>query len=264
MQKDKTAIRTYFSKLGLESEIADLYLALYEHGPQTISALSRNSGVERTRIYRLINRLMDSNLVEVETHYKRGIIKPAPVANLQILISKREQELKALQDELPLVEQALARNSLSSPATRVQFYQGLEGTKQMIWNETKGKGENLSILAENMQTRTKDRFFERWASKCNVTGLQFRSVFGDDFIASQKHWYSHHKNTKLQRWQGRHISSSLFPINHNTVIYDDVVAYYNWKDGEIFGIEIHNSQIADSQRQFFEMLWQQATPYQST
>src|SRR5260370_714920 len=128
----------------------DMYLALHAHGPQPISALSRTSGVERTRIYRLIDKLMDSNLVEVETRYKRGVIKAAPVANLQILISQKEQELKGLQDELGLIEQVLARNSLSSPATRVQFYQGPEGVKQMFWNQTKAKSENLSILYENM------------------------------------------------------------------------------------------------------------------
>ncbi|MEK7153681.1 MAG: helix-turn-helix domain-containing protein, partial [Patescibacteria group bacterium] len=108
MLTDDLAIRTYFGKLGLEPEIADIYLALHANGSQTISELSRTSGVERTRIYRLLDKLMDTNLIEVESHYKRGIIKPAPIANLNILISKREQELKSLQDELELIEQVLA------------------------------------------------------------------------------------------------------------------------------------------------------------
>jgi sugar-specific transcriptional regulator TrmB len=84
MLLDTIAVRTYFAKLGLDAEIADMYLALHTHGPQTISELSRTSRVERTRIYRLIDRLLTSNLIEVETHYKRGIIKAAPIANLHI------------------------------------------------------------------------------------------------------------------------------------------------------------------------------------
>src|SRR3954464_15918420 len=105
MLNDTTAVRTYFAKLGFPSEIADIYLALYTHGPQTISELSRTSGVERTRVYRLIDQLMETNLVEVESHYKRGVIKAAPIPNLHILISKKEQELQSLQDELGLIEQ---------------------------------------------------------------------------------------------------------------------------------------------------------------
>jgi hypothetical protein len=37
-----------------------------------------------------------------------------------------------------------------------------------------------------------------------------------------------------------------------------VTAYFNWKDDEIFGIEIYNKDIAATQARFFEMLWQQS------
>lgn len=32
------------------------------------------------------------------------------------------------------------------------------------------------------------------------------------------------------------------------------------EDDEVFGLEIYNAQIADSQRQIFELLWRQAVP----
>lgn len=260
MKPDNAAIRTYFAKLGLEHEIADMYLALYTHGPQTISELSRNAKVERTRIYRLIDKLMASNLIEVESHYKRGIIKAAPIANLRILISQKEQELKSLQDELGLIEQVLSRNDLSNSATRVQFYQGPEGVKQMFWNQTGSRTEAVSILRENMQTKTNEKFFERWAHTCNEQNLHFRSIVSDTFLASQKQWYAKHDNEKLTHWQGRYLAPNAFPIRHNTVIYSDVTSYFNWKNNEIFGIEIYNQDIADAQRAFFEMLWQTAAP----
>lgn len=260
MLTDTTAIHTYFAKLGFEPEIADLYLALHTYGPQSISELSRNSKVERTRIYRLIDKLLDSNLIEVESHYKRGIIRAAPIANLHILITKKEQELKSLQDELELIQQVLARNSLNSPATRVQFYSGPEGAKQMFWNETKAKTEILSVLYENMQIKTNSAFFERWAAACNDKGLHFRGVVGDEFLASQENWYSTHQNERLKHWEQRYIAKHDFPITHSTIIYDEIVAYFNWKDGEIFGIEIYNKDIANAQRAFFDMLWAKASP----
>lgn len=260
MLTDRAAIQTYFAKLGFESEIAEIYLALHAFGPQSISELARNSKVERTRIYRLIDKLLESNLIEVESHYKRGVIKAAPIANLHILISKKEQELKSLQDELELIQQVLARNSLSSPATRVQFYNGPEGAKQMFWNETKAKTEILVILYENMQVKTNSVFFERWVTACNEKQIRFRGIVGDEFLSSQKQWYSTHKNERLEHWQERHASKDTFPVTHSMMIYDNVVAYFNWQDGEIFGIEIYNKDIANSQRHFFEMLWDKAKP----
>lgn len=258
MTPDKAAIRTYFAKLGLSAEIADLYLALHSGGPQTISELSRSSGVERTRIYRLIDQLMESSLIEVEAHYKRGILKAAPIANLNILISQREQELKSLQDELQMIEQVLGRNSLSSPATRVQFYRGTEGIKQMFWNETRAKTEIQGILHENMQIKAGPRFFERWTDACNARSLKFRGVVGPSFLASQQAWYGTVVRERLNDWEARTIPENDLTITHSTIVYDDVVAHYNWQDNEIFGIETYNHQIADAQRVFFSMLWDKA------
>jgi sugar-specific transcriptional regulator TrmB len=257
MHADKWTIRTYLAKLGLPPEVADIYLALRLHGPQSISEVARHSGVERTRIYRLLDDLKASSLVEIEVKYKRNIFHAAPLGNVQALIARREQELKDLQGQLPQLEAALSRDQLASPATVIQSYQGPEGLKQMHWNQTRSRTEAVSLLYENIQIRTNLAFFERWVQVCNERGLRFRSLFGDAFVASQKQWYSRHDNERLAHWQGRYLPASVFPITYSTVVYDDVVSYYNWKDGEIFGIEIHNQQMADAQRRVFEMLWRQ-------
>lgn len=257
MHSDTQAIRAYFFKLGLSSEIADIYLALHAHGRQTISELARNSGVERTRVYRLMDELRAHNLIEVESHYKKSMITAAPVSNLQILIAKKEQDIRDLRDGLHDIQQKLSGNAIHGSGTKIKAYRGPEGLKQMYWNQTRGKTENLSILYENMQIRTDLSFFERWARTCNERKLKFRSVISDNFIQTQQQWYQKHSNERLANWQSRYISEGVFPITHSMVVWDDVTSYYNWKNGEIFGIEIHNREITQAQRQFFEMLWSQ-------
>lgn len=252
---DTQVIRSYFFKLGLSSEIADIYLALLAYGPQTISDVARHSGVERTRVYRLMDELTVSNLIEVETRYKRNILHAAPITNLQILLTKKEQELEELRYGLEDIHKRIGAGSLASPTTRVQAYKGSDGLRQMFWNQTRSKSENLSILHENMQRYTNENFFDRWARTCNEHKLTFRSILGDSFIESQRTWYTGHSNERLAAWSGRYVPEGVFPITHSTVVYDDVTSYYNWKDGEIFGIEIYNAQIAEAQKQFFEMLW---------
>lgn len=260
MLTDKTAIQGYFAKLGLEPEIADLYLALHANGPQTISELSRSSKVERTRIYRLIDRLMETNLVEIESHYKRGIIKAAPIANLNILISQKEQELKGLQDELGLIQQVLARNSLSNPATRVQFYQGPEGIRQMQWNLFRAKGPVSSIMHEPMQNCTGMAFFRRWTERWNQSEHTNRCdiLLDEYFLKASNAWHRKNPGVKPKRMYSRIIDPKVFPITHEMDVYDDVVAYYNWHSGEVFGIEIYNKEIAAAQRYFFQTLWEKA------
>jgi len=261
MTPDAAAIRTYFAKLGLEPEIADLYLSLHTHGPQSISELARSSKVERTRIYRLIDDLLASNLIEVETHYKRGIIKAAPISNIRILITQREQELHGLQDELELIEQVLARNSLSSPATRVQFYRGPEGIRQMLWNGLRAKSESIAFTYRILDEVTGKKFMERWAEEFERRKLRTRLLINDEFFKS---WQDNKPGVEIQRRikgiQYNLIPASTFKITHSSSVYDDTVTYYHWKEGEVFGVEIHNKEVADSQQQLLEMLWGKSRP----
>jgi len=260
MPTSTEAIRTYLAKLGLDPEIADMYLALHAHGPQSISSLSRNSGVERTRIYRLLDAMKDAGIIEIDVHDKRSIVRAAHIGNLQTLLSRREQELRTLQDELREIERGFSHTSISSELTKVHFYQGEAGNKQMFWNQTRATTEGLCILYENMQGRTNSAYFERWVRKCNERNLHFRGIIGQHFIETQQQWYAAHSNERLEHWESRYIDPQIFPVTHSVITYDDVVAYYNWKDGEIFGIEVINQEIADAQRNIFEMLWKQAVP----
>lgn len=259
MPNDIAPMHEYFAKLGLEPEIADIYLALHAFGPQSLLQLARNARIERTRLYRLLDTLTDLGLIEIETEYKRKTYKAAPLGNLQILLAKKEQALRSLQTELAQLQETYA-GAKHSPLTHVQFYKGSDGVKQMLWNQTKASTETLSILYENMQTRTNLAFFERWVERCNERGLKSRSVAGDHFLTTQRQWYGGHSNEKLKFWEGRYVPAGIFPITHSTVTYDDVVAYFNWKDGEVFGVEIYNQEIADAWRQVFEMLWSQSQP----
>jgi sugar-specific transcriptional regulator TrmB len=258
MKHDTANVHEYFAKLGLSPEVADLYIALQQHGPQSLLQLSRNAKVERTRIYRLLDSLKEHYLIEEEELYKRKLYKAAPLTNVQILLSKREQQLLDLQAEMLRLHEA-APTTESSIKTHVQFYQGEDGFRQMLWNQTKSSGENLSILYENMQSRTNSAFFERWVDKCNSKGLTSRSLVGDHFLATQKDWYASHANERLKNWEGRRLSDDIFTITHSMVIYDGVVAYYDWKEHDIYGIEIYNQHIADGQRQLFELLWKSST-----
>lgn len=259
MPKDTDAIRNYFEKMGLEAEMADLYLTLHAYGPQTITALARLAKVERTRVYRLLDRLTSSNLVEVESQYKRVILHAAPIMNLQILLAQREQEVRNLQDELHLIHNKL-NNTPHNHLTRVQFYRGEEGNKQMFWNQTKAKNETLCILYETMQTRTNLTFFERWVRKCNERGQKFRGLVGPHFMETLQAWYGTHSNERLEHWESRYLPPDVYPITHSTITYDDILGYYNWRDGEVFGVELYNQEIADAQRQTFEMLWEKGVP----
>ncbi|RTK95125.1 hypothetical protein EKI60_01575 [Candidatus Saccharibacteria bacterium] len=263
MEQKQKIIRTYFRKLGLEPRLADVYLCLFTGGAMSISELARRADMERTQIYRLLDDLKMAALIEVDTHYKRQVLRAAPIENLQLLVTKKEQELAELQADLPNLAAMLEGSALEREATHIQFYQGIDGVKQMLWNETRTNTDTLSILNATIQMNTDQKFFERWALRLNEQNVQHRSLVNDDFLQSQQQGVLRHITNQLENWQARYVSDSLLPIPHSTIIYDNVVAFFDWKDGQIFGIEIHNPAIAAVQRNLFEMLWQQASQIKS-
>ncbi len=255
MEQNRMIIENYFHVLGLSSEIAHVYLCLQDYGPQTISELSRRSGIERTRLYRLLPDMQNQTLVEIDSEYKHGIISAAPIDNLSILVAKKEQEVAYLQQELPSLKATLTKIQGSSHEAGVKFYRGVSGVKQLLWNETNAKSELLSLLPEGIQIKTDSKFFERWATKCNDRELTFRSIVNGHFQPKQSKWYETHYHEKLHHWNGKVVSDELFLITHGTLIYDDILAYFQWNEREVFGVEIKSADLAQTQRQFFALLW---------
>lgn len=242
--------------MGFEKDSSKLYEALWNRGAQTISELSRNSGIERTKVYRLLPELKEAGLIETDTEYSSDIVHIASTERLQDLLHERQVFLQQAQHALPGIVAKQSRMRLNE--SRVNVYRGKSGVKQLLWNETKANSEILSILQEPIQSKTNSAFFERWVAKCNDRGLGMRGVVGEDFYTFRDEWYSNHVNERLNNWSGRSVGNDVFSITQNIVIYDDVVAYFNWNEKDIFGVEIHDSAIAQTQRQFFELLWQSA------
>ncbi|MDB5179022.1 MAG: hypothetical protein JWN01_965 [Patescibacteria group bacterium] len=262
MTPNLPTLQAYFTKLGLAAEAADIYLALHQRGPQTISALARNSHIERTRLYRLLPELTAAGLIETETRYKHGVVKAAPITNLRVLLAQKEAELSGLQDELSLIDQTLTQShSLNSAATKVQFYQGAEGLRQMRWNELRAHTDIIGYGHRIFDEGTGRTFMERWAAEFEQRGLRKKILIGDDFIAS---WRENRPKVAIQRrikgTEYNYIEPAVLNITHSCDIYDNVTTNFGWKDGEIFGFEIYNQDIADTQRRLLELIWAQSKP----
>lgn len=250
MLTETAAVRGYFKKLGLEPAVADIYLALHAHGPQSISELARNSKVERTRIYRLIDALLDSALIELEAGNKRGIIKAAPISNLRALIGQRRQDLRSLEDELELIEQVLARNSLSSPAVQTQMFYGPEGIRQMLQRELQTKTDIIGQEYRPLEESVGKAFMAQWWDSFEAKRLGARLVHNPGFLRAQS---AARKVGKLAEPSAKAtitpVETATLAIQYTLHIFDQTVHYYFWHDGEIYGLSIKNEAVANTQRQ---------------
>ena len=86
--------------------------------------------------------------------------------------------------------------------------------------------------------------------------LSDREIQNTDQAGSMSNWTS--VKNYGQVYQARFLPRKVIDIKHDTYIYNNVFAFFNFAGGELFGLEIHNAEIAKTQKQIFEVLWQMA------
>lgn len=252
-------INGYLSQLGYSKEAIKIFSALTENGPLTLQKVAKNSGIERTRLYRIVDEYIEKGLIEEVPVYKRKTIKAVDLEAIELMVKQQQSKAQMLSENLNIFSQAV--KSLSQKGQQkvnVVYYRGVEGLKQMTWNVTNAK----EVWRTYSYRFWNDIFGDRFTTKINreliEKKLKVRDLYSDQYIEYKKRWMQE-KGKKPEGdwsfWNARYIPEKIVKINQNVDIYNDTVAYGYWDDDDIFGVEIQNQRIADMQKQIFDVLW---------
>ncbi len=251
-------ILTYLNRLGLEPEESQVYLALAEKNTLTAAQIAQETTIPKTTVYRRLENLKKLNLVEeIVDEYKR-LFKPASPTVLDQLIRQKEEEIQTIKAALPkLVQTLIGQSGALDKETKVVFYRGGEGIKQMLWNTLRAKKEIVGYTYRIMSDITGRKFAWKWNQEFNFLHLSGRDLYSDEFLKSKKN-PDNIEPGNWDNWPSRYISPKILDIQHQMDIYNDVVGIYNWHEGEVFGVEIYNEKVAKMQKQIFDIVWKLA------
>lgn len=240
---------------GLSEEEGKIYLFLLRRGFATALALSRQLTMGRTKVYRILDKLRAKQLVEFkvdERGMKFGATHPQ---KFQQLISDREQEVATLKQSLPdLVAQLTGLSATPDRQSKVLYYEGIEGLKQVSYNLTTAKGMARVFEMEHMSDFLPRPFAENVRKE-----LVANKIFTRD-LTNKPAFPGYTNVTELisDFAETRYIDPKKLSINFEVLIYNNVYATYTYKDDQIFCVEIYNDQLAAMQKQIFDFIWEQA------
>jgi len=118
-----------------------------ENGVGSALILSRRLGLARTRVYRILDKLEKMGLVTVRLNERGQRYEAANPKQLAVITGDRELEVKKLKTNLPILEEQLGKLiGCGGGKSKVLYYEGLEGFKQVTWNSLKAKGELFKKL----------------------------------------------------------------------------------------------------------------------
>lgn len=263
MSTEENKIKNFLKGLGLSSEEAEIYLSLVRHGVSTTLEVSRMTNISRTQVYRLLEKMKEKGVIEEIIDENTTRVKAVEVDRIEHLLKQKEsnvEQLKANFDEIKtLLSGSLGINQLG---TKVLFYRGKSGLKQMIWNVLRAKNEIVGYTYQTLESYLGKKFADSWFNEAVKRKILMRDIISDTYLKSAKESFSisyfdegYDKLNKI-----KYLPDSMIKLNHQVDIYNDVVAYYRWFKKDAYGVEIYNKELASMQKQMFEILWKLAKP----
>ncbi len=231
-------------QLGLSLKEAQTYLTLLRMGPSAASTLARLTRIKRTSMYDVLNSLLERNLV---SQFQQGKATYYVVDDLKRLTQDASAKLTIAKD----LTRTLKEKQNLNPGIQVNYYKGIEGYREIYEDILRAHPKeligwlNLDFFYKGLDPQREEEWTrERAAKKISARLLVQETKIGRAF---QKEDGQFLRETRL-------IPEGKFPFQSTCLLYEDFITYYDSTD-DIVGIRIHNPQLAEMQRQIFEMGW---------
>lgn len=245
---DIMQLRKILEDTGFTEGESKVYLALLELGESRVGPLIKSSGISRSKVYDILERLITKSVVsKVE---KNGVMvyQSLPPYSILNIIRKKEKELK---QEEKILNEILPQLSLLQPKQKVNVlvYEGYEGFKAMI-NRTIQELTSKDIydaMGISQTTKAMTLYARRIYEAQKNKKFKARSIFDEKgaFKAAERKTKWHEMRILPKGWN----TPALFTI------YSDTVGIHLGKDDSIISIVIKNEDIAKSFKATFEAMW---------
>jgi sugar-specific transcriptional regulator TrmB len=244
---------------GLTKEEASLFLYLQENRGSTALAISRALKIARTKVYRILDGLLNQKLVTAYLSDRGQKFEAATGDQMSTIINQKEMEVNSLRKNLGELEQQLKLlGSSARQESKVCYYEGVEGLKQVTWNSLKAHDELLTMEIKDMDAFFSHEYAEDLRLRFVDNRIHIRTLTNAGRIPP---WTDIATEMVKNYWEIRYIPKQQMDIKFEILIYNDVYAMYRYQDKKVFCVEIYNKELADMQHQIFDYMWQKAQTF---
>jgi sugar-specific transcriptional regulator TrmB len=240
-------------KLGLSEKEAKIYLATLELGRDTVQNIAKKSGIKRVTAYVILDQLVKSGIVSVETEKKKSYYKAEHPSVLEKVIDNRVSELETQRANLKSsMHQLEAIYNFRSDKPTVRFFEGadeLEELDRYGHDQMKPGSVMMTITPHDLiqqafPKRRKDAVNERISQ-----GILSRAIYVSDKEIPLE------QNIKELR-DGIHFTRKELPLGGTFFIYPGWgIKFFNYANKKYFGVLIQSPELADSMKEVFELAW---------
>src|SRR3989344_1485328 len=220
----------------LDAEI-EVYLTLLRLGPSLVSKIHQETGLHRTHIYDLLEKLREKGLVSIFIQSGKKQFHAAAPSKILSYMEEKRNVVKGLLPELDKLMKAHGEE------TAVELFKGKEGLKTVLQDVLK-VGKNYCVMGNIKQFETILEF----ALPSFLKGIEEKKI-KERIICDVKE-----PIIKIKTGTYRYLKSDyLFPSSF--WIYGDKVAIFIWHM-PYFVIVIENKEVVKTYQNYFDFFWE--------
>jgi sugar-specific transcriptional regulator TrmB len=243
-------------ELGLTLEEAQVYHALLQLGGSYVSAIARKAGVHRVVCYKILDELATKGLV---SSFEKSGIKHYSIESPTILVRKEQERLERAEKLLP---ELLSITNALAFKPKIQYYEGLEGMKNIFDETLTATGEMLGYT--NLEAIPKvipEDFLREYAERKIAKGIKTRMLSPHTPAALRYLTKYYPKSFDPNLVEILFVNPREFHFEYEITIYGDKVAILSLNPQERMGLIIESPVYARTQRAVFQLAWLGATSF---
>jgi len=225
------------------------YTTLLRKGPMTVFELSKETGIARTKLYEVCERLVRKGLLEVGVGKQKKIYIAREPGNILSLVEERFREIEKTRSRissiLPVLEKMHAMKKADGEMVTV-----IKGETAIInhFENLSGAVKKTVVFAKALAPTKYTGRWERWLKTMKERGSLFRAV------------YEHSPQTEEAKKIAKKFGFEIRFINEDIVgrvdwaVYDERIFHIAIWDSATL-IQINSPEVAKAFLSVFDTLW---------
>lgn len=234
---------TILEQIGLTKGEIAVYLAMLELGSSTVGPIVDNAKVSYSKIYDILERLIDKGLVSYVIKDNKKYFEAAPVDRIMDYMVEKENKINEQKEKLKnMLPQLKLKQQMAKYAAEATIFKSIKGLETAYISSLKilDKGDELLTIAGLCDNKAADLFFQRFAKLRAKRGIKEKII---------------HKE-KQEALPLQEIKYTKYPTPSYLAIFNDRVII-GLISHEILLFVIDNKEIAKSFKLQFESIWDQ-------
>lgn len=237
-------ILKYLTNFGLRPLEATVYLTSLKLGQATVGKISRDSGIQRTFVYDLLNELGEKGMISCTEI--RGVKNFSAISFESF---KRIQENKVKKFEALLPELRLLEKSVGD-RPKITMYEGRDGLIAAQYDTLQyPNSEILAYAASEGLYYDEPGLAKNYIKERVKNKIKVRAICPDS-----EPLRSYVERDKAELRASRVVPADRFPFTNEIDIYGNKVAILSYT-GELLAVIIESESVAKTQRMIFELAW---------